>query len=39
LDPFAGSFATAIVVKRRDRVGAGYEINEKLFRQAIFRNI
>lgn len=39
LDPFAGSFTTAIVAKKLGRVGIGIEINKKMFREAIIKNI
>lgn len=39
LDPFAGSFTSAIVAKKLDRVGVGIEINKKMFRDAIIKNI
>jgi len=39
LDPFAGSFTTAIAAKKLGRVGVGIEINKKMFRDAILKNI
>lgn len=39
LDPFAGSFTTAIVAKELNRVGLGIEINKKTFRDAIIKRI
>lgn len=39
LDPFAGSFTTAIAANKLGRVGVGIEINKKLFRKAIIKNI
>lgn len=39
LDPFAGSFTTAIEAVKLDRVGVGIEINKKIFRRAILANI
>lgn len=39
LDPFAGSFTSAIVAKKFDRIGIGIELNKDRFRNAILRNI
>lgn len=39
LDPFAGSFTTAIAAKKLGRVGIGIEINKKMFRVAIMKNL
>ncbi len=39
LDPFAGSFTTAIEAVRQGRVGVGIEINCSLFRDSILANI
>jgi len=39
LDPFAGSFTTAIVAKKLGRIGIGIEINKSMFREAIIKNI
>lgn len=39
LDPFAGSFASAIVAKKLDRIGKGIEINKNMFREIILKNI
>ena len=39
LDPFAGSFTTTIAARKLGRVGIGFEINKKMFRQAILKNI
>ncbi|MBU1952839.1 site-specific DNA-methyltransferase [Patescibacteria group bacterium] len=39
LDPFAGSFTSAICAQKLRRVGIGIEINKKLFRDSILRNI
>ncbi|MCD6594615.1 site-specific DNA-methyltransferase, partial [bacterium] len=39
LDPFAGSFTSAIVAKKLNRIGIGIEINKKMFRDAIITNI
>jgi len=39
LDPFGGSFTSAIEAKKLDRVGVGIEINKDMFRSAILKNI
>lgn len=39
LDPFAGSFTTAIVAKKCERVGVGIELNKNSFRKSILENI
>ncbi|MCL1946701.1 MAG: site-specific DNA-methyltransferase [Chitinivibrionia bacterium] len=39
LDPFAGSFTSAIEAKKLDRVGIGIELNKKMFRDAGIKNI
>lgn len=39
LDPFAGSFTSAIVAKKLNRVGVGIELNKKMFRKASLNNI
>jgi DNA modification methylase len=39
LDPFAGSFTSMIVAKKLGRNGIGIEINKKMFRRAILKNI
>lgn len=39
LDPFAGSFTSAIEAVKLRRVGAGIEINKKMFRSSILANI
>lgn len=39
LDPFAGSFTSAIVAKRLNRIGIGIELNKKMFKNSIIRNI
>ncbi len=39
LDPFAGSFTTAIEANKLGRIGSGVEINKKLFRPSIVANI
>lgn len=39
LDPFAGSFTSAIIAKKLGRVGIGIEINKNMFREAIIKNI
>ena len=39
LDPFAGSFTTAIVAKKLKRVGIGIDINKKLFRGIVINRI
>lgn len=39
LDPFAGSFTTAIAAKKLGRIGIGIEINKKMFRTSILKNL
>ena len=39
LDPFAGSFTSAIVANRLDRIGVGIELNKERFRDSIISNI
>jgi len=39
LDPFAGSFTSAIVAKKLNRVGIGIELNKKMFEKAIKTNM
>jgi len=39
LDPFAESFATAIVAHNLGRIGVGIELNKDRFREAILKNI
>lgn len=39
LDPFAGSFTSAIIAKRLGRIGIGIELNKKMFRDSIIKNI
>ncbi|MBM3709876.1 MAG: site-specific DNA-methyltransferase, partial [Actinobacteria bacterium] len=39
LDPFAGSFTTAIVAKKLNRIAIGVEINKNRFRENILKNI
>lgn len=39
LDPFAGSFTSAIVSKKLNRIGIGIELNKKMFRDSIIKNI
>lgn len=39
LDPFAGSFTTAIVANHLDRIGVGIELNKERFRDSIINNI
>ena len=39
LDSFAGSFTTAIVANKFDRMGVGIEMNKKRFRDCIIKNI
>lgn len=39
LDPFVGSFTSAIVAKRLNRIGIGIELNKKMFRGSIIKNI
>ena len=39
LDPFAGSFTSAIEAVKLGRVGVGIELNKKSFRKAILQNI
>lgn len=39
LDPFAGSFTTAIVAKKLNRVGMGIEINKAMFKSVIEKRV
>ncbi len=39
LDPFAGSFTSAIQAQKMGRIGVGIEINKNLFAESIFKNI
>ena len=39
LDPFAGSFTTAIVANKLDRIGVGMELRKDLFEKAIKDNL
>lgn len=39
LDPFAGSFTTAIEAVKLGRIGVGIELNKKMFGEAIQQNI
>ncbi len=39
LDPFAGSFTSAIVAKKLGRVGLGIEINKKMFEAVVKKQI
>ena len=39
LDPFAGSFTSAIVAAKLNRVGVGVELGKKSFKKAILENI
>jgi DNA modification methylase len=39
LDPFGGSFTTAIEAKRNERIGIGIELNKEMFREASVKNI
>lgn len=39
LDPFAGSFTTAITAKKLERIGIGIELNKKMFRESAIKNI
>ena len=39
LDPFAGSFTTAIVANRHGRIGVGCELRKDLFEKALKNNI
>lgn len=39
LDPFAGSFTSAIIAKKLQRIGIGIELNKERFRGAIINNI
>lgn len=39
LDPFAGSFTSCVVAKKLNRIGIGVEINEKLFRSSVIKNL
>jgi len=39
LDPFAGSFTTAVVAKKLGRIGMGLEINKALFKSVIEKRV
>lgn len=39
LDPFAGSFTSAIEAVKLGRIGVGIELNKKFFKKAILQNI
>lgn len=39
LDPFAGSFTSAVVAKKLGRIGLGTEINKEMFKEAILNRI
>ncbi|MCY4320881.1 MAG: site-specific DNA-methyltransferase [Bdellovibrionaceae bacterium] len=39
LDPFAGSFTTPIEAVKLNRIGIGIELNKKMFKQPIIKNI
>jgi len=39
LDPFAGSFTTAIEANKLGRIGVGVELNKRMFRKSILSNI
>ena len=39
VDPFAGSFTSAIEATKLSRIGVGFEINRDLFRKAIGENV
>jgi DNA modification methylase len=39
LDPFAGSFTTAIVAAKHNRIGVGIELNKNLFRESVIRRL
>ena len=39
LDPFAGSFTSAIAAQKLSRIGIGIEINKKIFEKSIKKNI
>jgi len=39
LDPFAGSFTTALVAAKYGRIGVGIELNKKLFRESVLKRI
>ena len=39
LDMFAGSFTTAIVSQKKDRIGIGFELRKDLFEDCIKKNI
>jgi DNA modification methylase len=39
LDPFAGSFTTAIAAKKLGRIGIGIEINKKMFESVVKKRI
>jgi DNA modification methylase len=39
LDPFAGSFTTAIVAAKHNRIGVGIELNKNLFRKCVIERL
>jgi DNA modification methylase len=39
LDPFAGSFTSAIVAAKYNRIGMGIELNKKLFRESVIKRL
>jgi DNA modification methylase len=39
LDPFAGSFTTAIVAAKHNRIGVGIELNKNLFRECVIERL
>jgi DNA modification methylase len=39
LDPFAGSFTTAIVAAKHNRIWVGIELNKNLFRESVIRRL
>jgi DNA modification methylase len=39
LDPFAGSFTTAIVAAKHGRIGVGIELNKDLFRESVIERL
>jgi DNA modification methylase len=39
LDPFGGSFTSAIEAKKLDRIGVGIELNKDMFREAGIKNV
>lgn len=39
LDPFAGSFTTAIVAAKYNRIGVGIELNKDLFRESVLKRL